>query len=153
METTARNRLLKATIHRWGGLILTMVALGGCSSLGFLPPASQPSKDLEPATELTEIDPLQEAYANFMRANLYAHEERYEEARSLLQEALDHDPDSPFLYRKMAEVLMALKLYDEAPLYARNAIERDPGDVEGRLLLAEIYTRWEMMERRSLNMK
>ena len=140
MRTTALNRLLKATIHRWSGLILTVVALGGCSSLGFLPPASQPSKDLESAKELTEIDPLQEAYANFMRANLYAHEERYEEARSLLQEALDHDPDSPFLYRKMAEVLMALKLYDEAPLYARNAIERDPGDVEGRLLLAEIYT-------------
>jgi tetratricopeptide (TPR) repeat protein len=140
METKVLMRFLKAAIHRWGGLILTMVALGGCSSLGLLPPTSQPSQELESAPELVDIDPLQEAYANFIGANLYAQEERYEEARSLLQQAIDHDPDSPFLYRKMAEVLMALKSYDEATLFARNAVERDPGDIEGRLLLAEIHT-------------
>jgi tetratricopeptide (TPR) repeat protein len=140
MEKTALNRILKAAIHRWGGLILLMIAVGGCSSLGFSPPGSQPYQERESTPESTEIDPLQVAYANFMRANLYAHEERYEEARSLLQQAIDHDPDSPFLYRKMAEVLMALKSYDEATLYAQNAVERAPGDIEGRLLLAEIYT-------------
>jgi tetratricopeptide (TPR) repeat protein len=140
MKTTALNRLLTAAMLRWSGLFLMMVALGGCSAIGLLPSASKPPEVPESAPVLAEIDPLQEAYADFIRANLYAHEERFEEARNYLQMALDHDPDSPFLYRKMAEVLMALKSYDEAAIYARNAIDRDPRDVEGRLLLAEIHT-------------
>lgn len=96
------------------------------------------SEELDEVTG--EKDQIQEAYENYIMASIAMYGGFPEEAREYILKALDRDPDSPFLLRKMAHILKALKEYEAALSYALKSRDLDPEDAENLTLLADLYT-------------
>lgn len=100
-------------------------------------PGSILSKE-KPSQEKT--DTLQEAYRYFSLASIALSEGNYKKARGYLSGAIENDPESTYLCKKMALVLKELNAYQEALVYALRSVDLDPGDVGSRVLLADVYT-------------
>ena len=64
---------------------------------------------------------------------------RYEEARKAYERAIAASPESPFLYRELAAVLLREGNHDEALKQAVRVIELEPTDPRGHVLLGEIH--------------
>ena len=64
---------------------------------------------------------------------------RFDEARKLYDRALAASPDSPFLYRELADVARRQGDLDTALGQAQKASELDPTDVRTQVLLGDIY--------------
>src|SRR5690606_21054934 len=72
---------------------------------------------------------------------------RLAEARTAYQEALAASPDSPFLYRELAEVERRDGNFDMALAHAEKASELDPSDARALQIMADVYERRGELER------
>ena len=126
--------------HRYGFLLFfLLLSLLSCSGLER---RTQPEPLIEVATIQDEgqEDRLELAYRYFVSASLAEIDGQYEEARRFLQMAIEQDPDSAYLHAKMAGVLRVLKKDQGALEYALKSVALEPGNIENRALLAEIYS-------------
>jgi tetratricopeptide (TPR) repeat protein len=62
-----------------------------------------------------------------------------ENAFAAYQRAVEADPNSPYLLRRIAEMAWRLGRFEEARSYAERAHAMDPADPENRLFLGKIY--------------
>ncbi len=62
-----------------------------------------------------------------------------EEAYEAYRRAVEADPESAYLLRRITELAWRLGMYDEARLYGERAHELDPDDARSRIFLAHIY--------------
>jgi len=72
------------------------------------------------------------------RARRAADEGRLDDAAEAYRRAITTSPDSPFLYRELADVDRTRGRLDAALAEARRAVELDPGDARSLVALAEI---------------
>jgi len=122
---------------------LYFVALLLLLSCAGLEPKTQPEPLMEVATiqeQGEEEDRLEIAYRYFVSASLAELDGRYEESRRFLLMAIEQDPDSAYLCARMAGVLRVLKQDQGALEYALKSVALEPGNIENRALLAEIYS-------------
>ena len=103
------------------------------------PPTGPIPKAEENAATLEEVDNVQEAYRSFALASVAMSEGNYEAARKYLSNAIENDPESDYLLRKMALLLKRLKDYKGALDYAINTVDLDPQNVNSLILLADLY--------------
>ena len=106
-------------------------------------PPQQAGKPAAPAPEKRRNmpkDPKQQAYRDFMSAQVSFFRGDAESARKYLSAAIREDPGSVYLNRKMAFLLKRKKAYRKALAYALRCIDIAPGDVKNRALLADLYT-------------
>jgi tetratricopeptide (TPR) repeat protein len=94
-----------------------------------------PEKRIPPEAK----DNIQEAYKNYALASMAMSQGNYEVAREYLSNAIENDPQSIYLCRKMALFLKALKAYPEASTYALKCLDADPKDLKNRMLVADLY--------------
>jgi tetratricopeptide (TPR) repeat protein len=64
---------------------------------------------------------------------------RFDEARRLYDRAISASPDSPFLYREVADVARRQGDMDTALRQAQAALELEPSDVRAQTLIGEIH--------------
>ncbi len=64
---------------------------------------------------------------------------RLDQARRLYDQAIAASPDSPFLYREVADVARRQGDADTALRQAQKALELEPTDVRAQILLGDIY--------------
>ncbi|MFC1824946.1 tetratricopeptide repeat protein [Thermodesulfobacteriota bacterium] len=121
---------------------LTAVFLVGHLSSCVLQQTLAPLPESPSAKADQEVPPdhIQRAYSNFTLASIHMANRDNEKARHYLSLAIEGDPESTFLYRKMALLLKQMKSYQEAADYALKAIELDPDKVGNHVILADIYT-------------
>ncbi|MFC1868867.1 tetratricopeptide repeat protein [Thermodesulfobacteriota bacterium] len=122
-----------------------LVLLSGISfSCAGIEPKQQAAEPVairsEPKVPDQEEDIRKDGYTNFILASLNIARGNYEEARNLLTMAVENDPDSIYLNKKMAILLQKLKDSEGALRYALKSVELDPNDIGSRLLLAELYS-------------
>lgn len=100
--------------------------------------------DVRSRVEVLRFRGLQESVAGAREA---ARAGRFDEARRAYQDALAASPDSPFLYRELAEVERRDQNLDMALLHAEKASELDPSDARALLLIADVHERRGDVER------
>ena len=86
-----------------------------------------------------KADNVQEAYKNFAMASIAMSHGNAQDARKYLAGAIEKDPGSAYLCRKMAVLLKSLKDYHGALEYALKCTALEPQNVGGLILLADIY--------------
>jgi tetratricopeptide (TPR) repeat protein len=64
---------------------------------------------------------------------------RFDEARRLYDRAIGASPESPFLYREVAEVARRQGDLDTALRQSQKALELEPADVRAQILIGDIY--------------
>jgi len=85
-------------------------------------------------------DRLQNAYRYFAVAYLHQMNGRDELTKKYLAKAVENDPDSVYLNRKMVLLLNKLKEYEESLTYARKCRDLEPDNLSHQVLLAEVYS-------------
>ena len=75
-----------------------------------------------------EKDSVQEAYRYFALSSFAISHGDYEQAKKFLEGALEQDPDSLFLCKRMALILKRLKKYEKALDYALRSAAINPSD-------------------------
>jgi tetratricopeptide (TPR) repeat protein len=130
--------LISCRIYPLLFLAATVVACMPASS-GILkeePSFEQPDE----VVRITEKDQLQQAYQNFTMAAIALTQGDGEQARTYLESAIEKDPNSVYLYQKMALLLKELRNYPEALAYAQKACDLDPSDPTSITLAGDLYT-------------
>jgi len=86
--------------------------------------------------EVLRVRGLQEDVADARKATEAG---RLDQARRLYDQAIAASPDSPFLYRELADVARRQGDLDTALRQAQKALELEPTDVRAQVLLGDIY--------------
>ena len=86
--------------------------------------------------EVLRVRGLQEDVADARKATEAG---RLDQARRLYDQAIAASPDSPFLYREVADVARRQGDLDAALRQAEKALELEPTDVRAQVLLGDIY--------------
>jgi len=122
-------------------LILCLGVVSSCTWFKTKPPSPEPQgMPLSDKISTKVQDRLQLAYQYFAMASLHMANGQNKEAQDFLNKALENDPDSIYLNKKMSILLKGMKNYPEAAKYAQKCIDRDPEDIGTRILLAEIFS-------------
>ncbi|MFZ7112086.1 MAG: tetratricopeptide repeat protein [Desulfatiglandales bacterium] len=122
-------------------VVVCMAAMCACSWLRLQVPDPEMqgiSSDLRSLE--AEEDNLQKAYGYFTLSSMHQRHGRIEVAREYLSKAVENDPDSAYLNRKMALILKSLKDYQNALIYARKCSDLEPENIGHRVLVAELYS-------------
>jgi tetratricopeptide (TPR) repeat protein len=122
-------------------ILLSILVLPACSLLTHkLPPDKSNKIQMGKSAFHVEKDRVQEAYENFTLASLAISQGRHEKARKYLSIAIEKDPESIYLHRKMALLLKGLKKYESALAHAVKCVDIDPEDIKSYIILANLYT-------------
>lgn len=108
------------------GLIL--LAIGGCAGL-FNQTAEAPAEESDYGC----------AYFYFLWGRQAELSMQFAEALEAYQKALICDPEADYILRKIPPLLLRLDEGEKAVQMLQETLEKDPGDVADRLLLARIY--------------
>ncbi|HIC85231.1 MAG TPA: hypothetical protein EYP06_02915, partial [Desulfobacterales bacterium] len=109
-------------------VLAAIVLMGvGCAKMGkeILPPRPGSEEFLQ-----RPRDPKTLAYQHFLRSSLALSKGQRDKAREYLELALEHDPNSLYLHKKMALLLRAMKDYETALHYAKKASQLSPKDIK-----------------------
>ena len=79
------------------------------------------------------------AYFYFLWGKSAENDRRYEEALQAYEKVLVCDPDTDYVIRDIAFLLIKMDRKKEAIEWLNNIVKRDPDDIENRLLLAKLY--------------
>ncbi|MBW1705710.1 MAG: tetratricopeptide repeat protein [Deltaproteobacteria bacterium] len=99
------------------------------------PPAIPAQEEISPQERA-----IRQAYKNYTLASIAISRGSYKKAREYLSLAVEKDPESFYLSRKMALLLKKLKDYRTALGYALKCLEIDTEDFNSRTLLADLYS-------------
>ncbi len=137
-----KTMLLKHLKPVYRVIVLLFLGLfAGCSGLELSkPPKGDAVVPAEQKHAFEGKDNVQKAYSDFLRASLEAAKGNNEKAQTNLLEAIKNDPESPYLYLKMAIVLKNLKKHKDALVYADKGVALAPKNVKARILLADLYS-------------
>jgi len=94
--------------------ILFICMFPACSSVPMGAPIDSMPETVEPATPANPDDALQTAYSRFALAAIAASRGDFEAAQQYLSTAIEKDPNSAYLSRKMALLLKKMKDYPRA---------------------------------------
>ncbi|MBW2169869.1 MAG: tetratricopeptide repeat protein, partial [Deltaproteobacteria bacterium] len=121
-------------------LILFAGLFAACAAIiPALPPCmSVPIKPEKDASHKQE-DTVLEGYTYFTLASIAIGQGNYEEAQKYLSMAIEKDPESPYLKRKMALLMKKQKKYQASLDYAQRAMALEPENVGNLILLADIH--------------
>ena len=128
----ARNRARLGLTGLWTGLLTSSLVLTGCASIW---PLDSVRDEASATVERPDAPP---EYDVLVAQQLEA-DGRMDEATAAYQRALAKDDTSPFLHRKLAEVLARSGHLDEARTHALRAFELDPNDVPTRMYLGQLH--------------
>jgi tetratricopeptide (TPR) repeat protein len=81
------------------------------------------------------------AMAHYYLGVTHWQNENLGQASSELKEALKASPDLPLVLRSLVQLNLAQNKTSEAQVYAQELVQRNPADVDARLLLGSIYLR------------
>jgi tetratricopeptide (TPR) repeat protein len=134
MEMRPKNSLEGKDMRymKWlvGGLFLLCIA---CTPAGGFKTRSVPV-----ATESESTEPGC-AYFYFLWGKSAENDRRYEEALQAYEKVLVCDPESDYVIRDIALLLIKLDRKKEAIDWLNNIVGRNPNDIGNRLLLAKLY--------------
>jgi tetratricopeptide (TPR) repeat protein len=82
-----------------------------------------------------------DAYARLMRSLFAARRGEFRAAVTEIRKSIELQPDSPQVYVQGAELLLDLRMYSEAELMVRRALEVAPDDPEALRFLADMVSR------------
>jgi tetratricopeptide (TPR) repeat protein len=99
----------------------------GCAKLGV------------PASGARVLDPGSSSGADFLIARQLELDGQSELALTAYQRAVEADPYSPYLLRRVAELAWRLGKFEQTKTYAEQAHLLDPADPENRFFLGKIY--------------
>ncbi len=124
---------LKSMLSRFGfGIVL--LALMGCA------PSLQ-SETLAPYDYVnSHIDPESAAMEAFARANLMTIDGDFEGSLKAINQAIEIDPESAFLYMSKAEILLHLGRLEPAKIELLEALRLAPDMLDAYLILSEVQT-------------
>jgi len=117
--------------------------------MGFFPACAWHTSEIAPVESPAipaqqEISPqeqaIRQAYKNYALASIAISQGSYKKAREYLSIAIEEDPGSFYLSRKMALLLKMLKDYRAALGYALKCLDLDTEDLNSRMLLADLYS-------------
>jgi len=119
-------------------LALSAVTFSSCAPTALPHRAAKghPHEEVKPGEGL---DQRHKAYSYFTMAALEETRTHHKEALAYLKKAIENDPDSVFLKRKMIGYLKTLKDYRGAIEEAKRLVQEDPQDIQNILLLADAY--------------
>jgi tetratricopeptide (TPR) repeat protein len=121
-------------------LILYTGLFTSCAELiPTLPPFRSVSVQPEKEAPHKQKDDIYEAYTYFTFASIAISQGHYEEAQKYLSIAIEKDPESSYLNRKMALLMKEQKKYQESLDYAQRAIALDPKNIGNLILLGDIH--------------
>jgi tetratricopeptide (TPR) repeat protein len=121
-----------------------LVVLAGCGPLRIAsrpeaaPPLQSIIKSDQPWSSQLELSADDQALAHFLKAEVALRNADYDIATSELEAAVQLDPSTAQLRRRLANLYVRRGQLDKAYQQATQAVEIEPGAVEGRLLLAGI---------------
>jgi len=128
---------VKARIDRrlWiAPLWIAALLLGGCAGLPIL--GQSGVREAEPGPEIRPNAPPE---YDVLVANDHLARGELEESLAAYQRALDKDPDSAYLHRKLAIGLIRSGQPAKSLEHAERALELDPDDPQTRLFLGQLY--------------
>jgi tetratricopeptide (TPR) repeat protein len=125
-----RPRRAAVLFVAWSTVLLSTIGLAGCSTLGGFG-GGAPSDVLERPDAPPEYD--------YLVARQLELEGNLEESLAAYLRALQKDPESALLYRKVAELLARAGRPDEAVGFAERALELEPDDVDVRIFLGTLH--------------
>ena len=117
-----------------------MGLFSACSGPGAgVPPLRPVCIPSEQRSSHEETDRIREAYENFALASLAMSRGLQDEAEKYLERAIEMDPLSLYLCKRMVSLLKGLKDYENAIAYGRKCLNIEPGDVESLTSLGDLY--------------
>ncbi len=109
-------------------LSVCLLLLGvGCTNLGI------------PASGTRAVKPASSSGADFLMARQLELDGQSEQAFAAYQRAVEADPNSPYLLRRVAELAWRLGKFEQTRVYAERAHSLNPTDPENRFFLGKIY--------------
>ena len=129
-------------------LFMIMITLS-CASIETQSTPEPQKSEIRPIQNIQEETPAQVEeelekgpglYTDFTLASLFIQRNEYKKALEHLTKAIELDPESIFLNRKMALLLQNMNDPDTAMKYAKKAIALDQKDIGAHLILADIYS-------------
>ena len=86
------------------------------------------------------VDPESAAMEAFARANLMSIDGDFEGSLVAIEQAIEIDPDSAFLYMSKAEILLHMGRVESAKIALQETLLRTPDQLEAYLTLSEVQT-------------
>jgi len=118
--------------------LLLSLALG-CGAMETRVPVSQEA--IRVAKVESTADGIQRAYQDYAFACLAMIDGNYQEAEAYIREALQEDPNSPYLLLKLSQVMAEDGRPEEALSSAQRSVDLAPEDLAARSFLAELYSK------------
>jgi tetratricopeptide (TPR) repeat protein len=119
-------------------LLVLSLALG-CGAMETRVPVSQEA--IRVAKVESTADGIQRAYQDYAFACLAMIDGNYQEAEAYIREALQEDPDSPYLLLKLSQVMAEDGRPEQALSSAQRSVDLAPEDLAARRFLAELYSK------------
>ena len=120
-------------------LLLVLSLALGCGAMETRVPVSQEA--IRVAKVESTADGIQRAYQDYAFACLAMIDGNYQEAEAYIREALQEDPDSPYLLLKLSQVMAEDGRPEEALSSAQRSVDLAPEDLAARSFLAELYSK------------
>src|SRR5262249_7469598 len=142
-EVRAAARRLLGRARRSGrGVTALGLLLAGALATGCASTTASDGSARRTAAEPSRVGPSQDAAAeadyHYSTAQYQAQAGRLKEAVDAMQAALKRDPDSPVLWRELAQWLARADNPDQALTAARRAVELAPSEPGAHMALAEM---------------
>jgi tetratricopeptide (TPR) repeat protein len=120
-------------------LLLVLSLALGCGAMETRVPVSQEA--IRVAKVESTADGIQRAYQDYAFACLAMIDGNYQEAEAYIREALQEDPNSPYLLLKLSQVMAEDGRPEEALSSAQRSVDLAPEDLAARSFLAELYSK------------
>jgi tetratricopeptide (TPR) repeat protein len=119
--------------RRFPGLLIALLALGGCAHS---PPATDAVEDSRGGSVIRPDAP---AEYDLLVAQEFEAKGRMSDALAAYERAVAKDPESAYLHRKLAESLVRQNRLSEGIEHAERAHEFEPDDRPTRIFLGQLY--------------
>lgn len=120
-------------------ILIQQIALTGCANRAPLPAAVPETITSPPPVAATdESRDLSCSYFYFLWGTHAESNKRYSEAQEAYEKALVCDPDADYVLKKLPVLLLKMGKQHAAAQWLREAIEKNPNDIDSQLLLARL---------------
>jgi len=120
-------------------LLSVQISLTSCAEKKQIPaPAPAPAPAAPSVADTDESRDLSCSYFYFLWATHAESNKKYSEAQEAYEKALICDPDADYVLRKLPVLLIRMEKLHAAAQWLREAIKKNPNDIDSQLLLARL---------------